>query len=65
MTRHELVATLAAIEHRLATRVELWRTVLDEEHQPTSQRIYRGSFQAPDYTVVREQLSAHAKGKKT
>lgn len=47
MTRSEIVRTLAAIEHRLATEVRLVRVVVDASGVPTGRRIYRASFAMP------------------
>jgi hypothetical protein len=50
MTKQEALAhalsTLAAIEHHLDTRVEIWRVFINPDGSEES-RIYRGSFHRP------------------
>lgn len=46
MTRDELLGELAALERHLASRVQVWRVIIDANGQPTGTKYYRGSFAA-------------------
>jgi hypothetical protein len=64
MTRADIIADLAAIERRLADRVELRRVLIDGDGV-IRKRIYSGSFTAPpDWQPPSlEDLIARAKGR--
>jgi hypothetical protein len=66
MTRDDLLDALAALAERLNTRVEVWRVIVDEQGQPTGQRIYRGAFHAPPdwQPPTLEDLIARARGRR-
>jgi hypothetical protein len=52
-THTSLIAALATIEHKLATRVQVWRVVINASGRIVK-RIYRGSFTAPPGSHIGE-----------